>query len=141
VWSWTTVLSDEAETEHPYSSYSDQTWTITREGASKIQLNLTVDVEYHYDWIVIYGKGEQNALFLTGQFEDLWTQEFEGDTVYIYFHSDYCIENWGLKVEAVSYLEQIPRGMCNASEDCSEGLSCQANLCEDPFVPCYGECN
>jgi len=140
-WSWTTVLSDEAESEHPYASYTDQTWTVTREGAVKMKLNLTIDTEYGYDWVIVWGDGEEAAQWLSGNLEDVWTEEFEGNTLHVSLYSDHSIENWGVKVEAVSYYERLPQGSCNVSEDCSGGTSCNPNHCINPFAPCYGECN
>lgn len=140
-WSWTTVMLQQIESLHSYGEDTERTWTIHREGAARIQLHFDkIDLEPGYDWLVIESSSEEDLIQLTGTHRDLWTREFDGDTVTITLVTDSSINAWGFSADQVSFFERIPLGRCNRQQDCEPGLVCLQLPCYSPYEPCYGDC-
>ncbi len=141
VWSWTRIMADGIESDHPYDNDYVHTWTIHRDGASKIRLHFSkIDMEEGYDYIVIRGSDTSETIQVDGYYEDVWSPEFTGDTVTIEIHTDYSVTKWGFEVDYAEYYEQLPQGHCNTDDDCSDGQACHQVMCTNPYEACYGEC-
>jgi hypothetical protein len=142
VWSWTTVLLNGVESDHPYHDNTERTWTVQRDGAARIKLHIhRLEVEYNYDSVSVYTNGQESqAQVFDGVHNDVWTREFDGDTINVTLRSDHSITGWGFKMMSVSYLERLPQGICNRDEDCPEGQICNPHRCFNPYAPCYGDC-
>ncbi len=139
-WSWTEILVANVESDHPYANNERKTWTIHQEGAAKIRVHFSrIDLENGYDWIAI-AAANQEPQYVSGHHRDFWSREFEGDTVTITLHSDYSVTDWGFRVTAIAFYEQLEPGQCNRDEDCGEGQRCVPHQCFNPYAPCYGEC-
>jgi len=139
-WSWTSVLLQGVESEHPYANSFEHTWTITRTGATKIKVDFSrIDLEPGYDWIAVAANG-QAPQYIEGSHRNFTSQTFDGDTLNITLHSDYSVNDWGFKAIAVTYYEQLPEDSCNTTADCPTNQSCIPHYCINAFVPCYGHC-
>ncbi len=142
VWSWTTVLLADVESEHPYSNNTERTWTVHRAGAAKMKLNIQrLEVEYNYDWVSVYIDGQEHlGQVFDGVHDDVWTREFDTDSLYVTFRSDHSVTGWGFQMASVSYYEKLPAGLCNTHADCPDGQVCNPHQCFNPYEPCYGDC-
>jgi len=137
-WSWTTMLLRDIESPHPYPNDFDDTWDVTREGASKVRVHFQrIETEKNYDRIVLSGDREEHALMIDGNHTDYWSPEFNGDTIHIALETDYSVTQWGFRADMLSFYSQLPPGMCNRDEDCADMMPgsmsgawiCLDNLC------------
>jgi len=142
VWSWTTVLLADVESEHPYNNNTERTWTVHRDGAAKMRLNIDrMEVEYNYDFVSVYVDGQEDlGQVFDGVHNNVWTREFDTDTLYVTLNTDYSVTGWGFKMASVSYYEKLPEGLCNTDADCADGQFCNPHQCFNPYEPCYGDC-
>ena len=99
-----TVESYIVESPHPYPNYYDQTWTIRKEGATKIRAYFdTIEVETNYDYVYVYDADGNLLAYYTGYRTGVWTPYSYGDTIYIRLKSDYSVTYWGFKVTQIDY--------------------------------------
>jgi uncharacterized delta-60 repeat protein len=125
VGSWTTVLLADVESEHPYHNNTERTWTVHREGAAKIKLHIKwMEVERNYDSVSVYIDGQEHlGQVFDGVHNDVWTREFDSDTVYVTMRSDYIITLWGFEMDLVSYHKELD--------------PCAGVVCDDPPSQCH----
>ena len=95
------VESYVAESSHPYTNNYDNTWTITKSGASKIRIHFTSDteVENTYDFLYFYDGSGTQIWKKTGAIGAFWTDWVNGDTVKVRLTTDYSVTKYGFKVD------------------------------------------
>jgi len=88
------------ESPHPYSIYHDQSWTISRPGASQISVHFSkIDTEQYADFIYLYDKNGKMVDSYNGFHNDIWSKPIDGDTVTITLKADWSIEKNGFSVD------------------------------------------
>ncbi len=100
-----TVESYVLESAHPYSNNYDHTWTITKDGATKIRAHFTkIDVENNYDYVYVYDYAGSQLHKLTGLYSSGgWTSWSNGDTIKIRLKTDYSVTKWGFAIDQIEY--------------------------------------
>ncbi len=142
VWSWTSHLVRDLESDHPYVNDTNLSWQFRREGATRIKLYFSrVELESGYDYLTLAGTDPNFApVRLTGNLSEYWSPEVRGDTINLQLTSDHSVTGWGFHAAMVSYYEQIPAGLCNSNADCAPNQICNPHHCFNPYAPCYGDC-
>jgi subtilisin family serine protease len=76
--------------------------TISMPGYDAITLYFELlDTEINHDFINLYDSGNNLMASYSGYAEDIWSIEIPGDTVYVYFKSDYSINYSGVIITKV----------------------------------------
>ncbi len=92
------------ESPHNYPNYYDNTWTITKSGATKIKVHFTsIQTEYSYDYVYVYDANNNRINTYSGTYSDVWSAESNGDTIYVRLKSDYSVTKWGFKIDMIYY--------------------------------------
>ncbi|MBA3043831.1 hypothetical protein FP804_01690, partial [archaeon] len=93
------------ESSHPYTNNYDNTWTITKSGASKIRIHFTSDteVENTYDFLYFYDGSGTQIWKKTGTLGAFWTEWVNGDTVKVRLTTDYSVTKYGFKIDQREY--------------------------------------
>ena len=93
------------ESDHPYSNNYDNTWTITKPGATSIKVHFTyIEVERSYDYLYVYDYAGNTLHRLTGTYSSGgWTATSNGDTIKIRLVTDYSVTKWGFKIDLIQY--------------------------------------
>ncbi|MCC7440499.1 MAG: S8 family serine peptidase [Bdellovibrionales bacterium] len=87
------------ETPHPYENSKSYTYTVTKQGARYIRVNLEkVDVESGYDKVQIETPAGEVIETITGRVENYTTDYAEGDTLVIRLVTDSSVNGWGMKI-------------------------------------------
>ena len=137
---WVTYLVRDLESEHPYGNDLDDTQTQTFAGAEKFKLYFhKLETEVGYDHVNVWGMQEM-ALFHDGLYEQYWTPEIMGDTVWVSLHSDRSVTAYGYQASQVSIYTTVPEGQCTEAAHCAAGERCEPLRCFNPYAPCFGFC-
>jgi MYXO-CTERM domain-containing protein len=133
---------------NPYPDYYDQSWQVSRPGASRIKIHFSrFDIEDNYDYLHLYDRDFQLVATYTGRdlgaFDSDWV---DGDTINVRMLTDGSVVESGFEISSYEYCEY----------DCSPGwgncdgihqTGCEANLssdndnCSACGSACeYGEC-
>ncbi len=92
------------ESPHNYPNNYDNTWTITKSGATKIKVHFTsIQTEYSYDYVYVYDANNNRINTYSGTYSDVWSAESNGDTIYVRLKSDYSVTKWGFKIDKIYY--------------------------------------
>ncbi len=100
-----TVEDKVIESDHPYANNYDHTWTITKDGATKIRVHFSyIEVEYSYDYLYVYDYQGTTLHKLTGTYSSGgWTDWSNGDTIKVRLITDYSVTKWGFKIDKIEY--------------------------------------
>jgi hypothetical protein len=146
-----------AESNHPYQSFMDQTWTINNPDTSAISTYVhfsRLEVEQDFDYVYVKDGSGNIIQTLTGSYPaGLWSNAVNGQVVQVQLTSDSAVEEWGFQVDEVRssfymvYLPLIHRPeptptsyvvcSCNTVETCTCNLVC---VCE-AVCSCDGYCS
>jgi Proprotein convertase P-domain len=141
IWSWTTFMVQNIESDHPYANEFSNTWTASWSGATKFKVHFQqYDMENNYDYITYSGRIEDGSVRVTGADQDVWSQEFDGDTFNINMATDYSVTKYGFNVDQVSIYHQLPLGACNVDSECNANEFCHPDRCFSQYAPCHGTC-
>mgnify|MGYP002682725092 CR=1 FL=1 len=71
----TTVVPTRVESEHPYRSNMDETWTIDGgSSATRIRLHFSrLETEPAFDWVLILDENDNVVESYTADYSDIWT--------------------------------------------------------------------
>lgn len=94
------------ESLHPYKSDTNQVFTITEPGATRVRVRFKkIGVENLFDFVIIEDSSGNVKERFTGQETDLTTDYIEGDTLNIRFRSDKRTNGFGFLVDRVQFTE------------------------------------
>jgi hypothetical protein len=147
-----------AESAHPYSSLTDQLWTINNPDLSAMGSLIhfyLIEVETNYDYIYVRDGSGNVVQTLTGDYPSgLWSSTVPGSVVQVRLTTDSSIEKWGFMVDQIistnltyhTYMPIINRPaptptsyvtcLCNTVEVCTCNLVC---VC-DSYCSCNTVC-
>ncbi|MHA1771272.1 MAG: pre-peptidase C-terminal domain-containing protein [Candidatus Thorarchaeota archaeon] len=93
------------ESAHNYANNYDNTWTITKTGATQIRVHFTrIDVEYGYDYVYVYDANNAQLHKLTGSYSSGgWTQWSTGSSIKVRLVTDYSVTRWGFAIDQIEY--------------------------------------
>lgn len=96
------IINYSVESEHPYESNTNQTWTITMPGFTSISVHFSeIEVESGWDYVIVSDASGTQIKSYTGTYENVWSPSVEGDTIKITLESDYIINDWGFAIDKV----------------------------------------
>ncbi|MFW9990688.1 MAG: pre-peptidase C-terminal domain-containing protein [Candidatus Odinarchaeota archaeon] len=95
------------DSPHNYPNNYDNTWTIKKDGASRIRVFFYyVNLEANYDYIYVYDSDGTTILeTITGNkgYWNHWSPYANGDTIYVRLVSDYSVTYWGFRITKIDY--------------------------------------
>ena len=99
------TLEDHAlSSPHDYTASYDNTWTITKGGASGMRVHFgKFETEKAYDFVYIYDKDGKEIAKFHGKLLPFWTPMVPGDTVKIRLKSDNIINKYGFDIDKIAY--------------------------------------
>jgi len=132
------VLIPPVESPHPYPNNYDNTWVISRPGATYITLHFSqFDLEANstcaWDWLSIRNSQGTEVAKLCGNLGEFWSVAVPGDSVTLVMHTDYSVTRQGFIVD------RIKLGAC--TESCASGYAncnslpgdgCEVSINDDP---------
>ena len=99
------------DSPHDYPNNYDNTWTISKPGASKMKIYFSaMETESKYDFLYIYDKNNSLIAKYDGNKGAFWTDEIAGDEVKITLKSDYSVAKYGFQIAKYSYLTGTATG-------------------------------
>jgi MYXO-CTERM domain-containing protein len=122
------------ECPHPYTNYFDQTWTLSRPGATRIRVHFEyVDVEPNYDYVYLMDAADQVIeTYNSYNMPPFWSAWVTGDTLRVRLRTDVSVTARGFVVDQVA---SCGEGAClEGFEDC-DGLGstgCEVEVATDP---------
>ena len=94
------------ESLHPYSTYCNTTWNITRPAATEMSVHFNyINTENNYDYVQILDSTGNNYASYTGNYTDMWSVWAPGDTIRIRLTSDFSICYDGFVVDGLRYVD------------------------------------
>ncbi len=86
----TTVVPTRVESEHPYRSNMDETWTIDGgSSATRIRLHFSrLETEPAFDWVLILDENDNVVESYTADYSDIWTPWINGSVAKIALVTD-----------------------------------------------------
>jgi len=97
--------STNIESPHPYPSNAYLTYSISQPGAFGIMVHFPkIELEYGYDYLLIYDKNWNLMTYFTGFYYNVWTPLIIGDTVNIVLESDFTFSYWGFVADYYLYV-------------------------------------
>jgi hypothetical protein len=100
-----TIESLVVESAHPYTNNYDNTWTVTKTGASQIRVHFTkIDVERNYDYVYVYDYANAQLHKLTGLYSSGgWSAWSYGASIKVRLDTDYSVTKWGFAIDQIEY--------------------------------------
>jgi hypothetical protein len=92
------------ESPHPYENNYDNTWTLSRSGATRIRVHFAwILTERNYDYV--YVKDNAGSIYGTysGAYEKCWSEWVPGDVIKIRLDSDYSITYGGFVLDGLEW--------------------------------------
>ncbi len=131
--------AESIDSPHPYPDNYDNTWTITKPGASEVSVHFSLfETENLYDYVYIYDGADNTYDTITGTQEPFWSVSVPGDTIKIQLLSDYMINAEGITIDLSRYCTsgcQTDWGNCDGDPE----SGCEADLLSD--LQHCGGCN
>jgi hypothetical protein len=91
-------------TPHPYVDKYTETWTVKKEGASRIALYFSkFETEMGYDKLEIKDGAGNVVATMSGEHHDSFSPVIEGDTAVITFTADDSSSRYGFDIEGIAY--------------------------------------
>jgi thermitase len=91
-------------TPHPYADNFKETYTVKKEGATKIAIYFSkFDTEQGYDKVEIKDGAGQVVAVMSGLHDDTFTPVIEGDTATVTIIADDTASRYGFDIEGVAY--------------------------------------
>ncbi|NMB74434.1 MAG: S8 family serine peptidase [Myxococcales bacterium] len=117
--------AEDVQSPHPYPHNYNNTWTITRPGASVMSVHFSMlNVERNWDFVRVLDGNDSEIATYTGQYEPFWSPNVPGSTVKVNFTSDSSVAYDGFTIDMV----RACLGACEAGYGDCDGLP--ANGCE-----------
>ena len=114
------------ETPHPYDNYMNQTWTITHPSALHMAVHFAdFDTEVNRDYVRLLDGNDMLRATFHGDLGEFTSGSIPGDTIKIFFSSNYSVTRYGFQVDAYRWCDD---GSCPAGFGDCDGNS--ANGCE-----------
>lgn len=96
--------AEKFESDHPYKSNTDKSWTVTVEGAEKVAVHFSLfQTENNYDKVFIYDKAGNLHGTMTGSNDGSFSPVVPGDTITVRLTSDGSVNRQGITVDKVHY--------------------------------------
>ena len=127
------------DSPHPYPSPYDNTWTITKTGATTVSVHFSLfDTEPGWDYVYIMDGADNVYDTLTGSLEPFWSVSVPGDTIKVRLVADNVYNAQGITIDASRYcLSGCEADWGNCDGDPANG--CETDLLSD--LEHCGGCN
>jgi hypothetical protein len=102
-----TVVSYTVQSAHNYANNYDNTWTITKSGATSIRVYFyRYQVETNYDYIYVMDKNSvvKNTYTSSTSKYYVWSSWITGDTAKIRLKTDYSVTYYGFQITQYEYV-------------------------------------
>jgi len=127
------------DSPHPYPNPYDNTWTITKAGATTVAVYFTLfETENGWDYVYITDGNDIQYDVLTGTLEPFWSASVPGDTIKVRLIADSIINAQGIAIDRSRYcMSGCEADWGNCDGDPANG--CEADLLSD--LQHCGGCN
>lgn len=125
------VESYTLDSPHPYPNNYDNTWTITKTGATKVRVHFeNIEIESGYDRLYVKDKDDsvlwESETVYGGKktYTDLWSPWANGNTIKIQLKTDPTVTYWGFKIDKIEYETAVQNDAWDPTDDsASSGTS------------------
>jgi hypothetical protein len=94
------IESYSLESPHPYPNNYNNSWTITKSGASKIRVQFSyIETETNYDFVTT-SAGDS----LHGRYTNLWSNWSNGSSITVSLTSDVSVQYSGFRIDKIEYV-------------------------------------
>jgi len=110
---WTEV-SYNVSSPHPYTNNYDNTWTITKTGATKMKVYFSsFETEAGYDFVYILDGNNNQVARYDGSKSPFWSAEVSGSTIKIRLVTDYSVTKNGFDITKYAWYGTTLMGLCS----------------------------
>lgn len=93
-----------ASTDHPYDNDTDQTFTLSVPGATRVAVHFEkFKTERMFDKAIFFDKNGKKYGEMAGHHPDSYSPAVEGDTIVVQFQADYSVTDYGFDIDRVHY--------------------------------------
>jgi hypothetical protein len=102
-----TIEDYRVESPHPYPNNYDNSWIITKEGATAIRVHFEyIDVEEYWDHVYVMDGSDNVVEDYSGFFSNPWSPWVAGSTVKVRLTSDSSVTYNGFKIDKICWTDQ-----------------------------------